>query len=83
MTEETPIIKRLHAHTARIASAVVPGAFLVDYIPAMKFLPTWMAKWKRDGLEWHEKETEMFEGFNADVAEKVVSAFVVYLWKFN
>ncbi|KAI0700086.1 cytochrome P450 [Cytidiella melzeri] len=70
---EGPIIQRLHSHTARIASAVVPGAFLVDLIPIMKYIPTWMAKWKRDGLAWHQEETEMFEGFNAGVAEKMNS----------
>ncbi|KAI0792996.1 cytochrome P450 [Irpex lacteus] len=68
---EGPIIKRLHAHTARIASAVVPGAFLVDFFPFMKYFPSWLAKWKRDGLAWHKAETEMFEGFNAGVAEKL------------
>ncbi|KAI0088548.1 cytochrome P450 [Irpex rosettiformis] len=68
---EGGIIKRLHAHTARIASAVVPGAFLVDFFPFMKYFPTWIAKWKRDGLAWHKAETDMFEGFNAGVAEKL------------
>lgn len=29
----------------------------------MLHLPDWMAKWKREGLEWHRKDTEMFEGF--------------------
>ncbi|KAE9386851.1 cytochrome P450 [Gymnopus androsaceus JB14] len=29
----------------------------------MLYLPNWMAKWKREGLEWHRKDTEMFEGF--------------------
>ena len=70
---EGAIIKRLHAHTARIASAVVPGAFLVDFFPFMKYFPDWIAKWKRDGLAWHKAETEMFEGFNAGVAQKLVS----------
>ena len=77
MTEETPIVKHVHAHVAHVASTVVPGASFVDYIPAMKYLPTWMAKWKRDGLEWHKKETEMFERYNAEVAEKMVSVLVI------
>ncbi|KAI0088580.1 cytochrome P450 [Irpex rosettiformis] len=37
----------------------------------MKYLPTWLAKWKREGLAWHERETRMFEGFNTEIAEKM------------
>ena len=42
----------------------------------MKHLPTWMAKWKREGLEWHDRETEMFEKFSDGVSEKKVCRFV-------
>lgn len=38
----------------------------------MKSFPTWLAKWKRDGLEWHRQETEMFEKLKAEVGEKKV-----------
>lgn len=67
------VINRIHAHTARISGAVVPGAFLVEIFPWMKWFPSWMAKWKRDGLEWHEEETKMFERLNGEVAEEMVS----------
>ena len=42
----------------------------------MKYFPNWIAKWKRDGLAWHKAETEMFEGFNAGVAQKLVSSLL-------
>ena len=70
--KDKPVIQRIHAHTARIASAVVPGSFLVDVFPAMRHLPEWAAKWKREGRAWHRAETEMFEGFNRDVRERMV-----------
>ncbi|KAJ7170774.1 cytochrome P450 [Mycena crocata] len=72
-SKHMPVINRIHAHTARIAGAVVPGAFLVEIFPWMKRFPTWMAKWKRDGLAWHEKETEMFEKLNAGVNEDMAT----------
>ncbi|KAJ7671941.1 cytochrome P450 [Mycena rosella] len=72
-SKDMPIIHRIHAHTARISGAVVPGAFLVEIFPWMKRFPTWMAKWKRDGLEWHEQETQMFEKLNAAVAEDMAT----------
>ncbi|KAJ7610296.1 cytochrome P450 [Mycena polygramma] len=72
-SRDMTIINRIHAHTARIARAVVPGAFLVEVFPWMKWLPSWIAKWKRDGLKWHEEETKMFELLNGKVAEKMAT----------
>jgi hypothetical protein len=68
------LIQHLHALTARITNAVLPGSFLVDSIPILKYLPSWIASWKRDGQEWHRQETAMLEGFNADVAAQMVCA---------
>lgn len=56
----------------RITSVGTPGASLVDFFPVLKHVPTWMAKWKREGLAWHEAESEIFKGFNAGVAAIMV-----------
>ncbi|KIM46552.1 hypothetical protein M413DRAFT_24257 [Hebeloma cylindrosporum] len=58
----------------RVLQAVLPGAYLVEIFPAMKHLPTWVAPWKKWGLEWYKKDTEMFEGFYDGVAKTMVSA---------
>lgn len=65
--KDKPLITRIHAHTARIAGAVVPGAYLVEIFPFMKHFPTWMAKWKKDGLDWYKRETDMFEKLCDDI----------------
>lgn len=39
----------------------------------MKHLPLWMARWKREGLEWFAKDSGMFEDFLSDVKERTVS----------
>jgi hypothetical protein len=70
--EHKGIIARIHAHTAHIASAVVPGAYLVEIFPFMKHIPSWLARWKREGLDWHARETEMFQQLNRGVADKLV-----------
>jgi hypothetical protein len=41
--------------------------------PVMKHLPTWMAPWKKWGLEWYKKDSEMFQGFCDRVAKTLVS----------
>ena len=71
--KDKTVIQRIHAHTARIASAVVPGRYLVDIFPVMKHFPTWIAKWKRDAKEWFKKDTKMFEEFMEDVDKRTVS----------
>ncbi|KAG6853456.1 hypothetical protein C0991_004243 [Blastosporella zonata] len=69
--EHIPLVKRIHAHTARLSNACIPGTSMVDLFPMLNYLPAWMAKWKRDALDWHQRESEMFEGFNAGVATKM------------
>jgi hypothetical protein len=59
----SPEVVHLLSHAARLARAALPGNFLVDIIPLMKYLPTWIAPWKRDGLEWYIRDTEMYENF--------------------
>ena len=59
----------------RITSAAAPGAFLVDFFPIMKHIPAWMARWKREGIAWHEERSRVFEAFNASAEKQIVSEF--------
>jgi hypothetical protein len=72
--EHRPLVKRIHDHTARLSNACIPGTSMVDIFPAMNRLPLWMSKWKRNALEWHERETQMFEGFYHEIEDKMVSS---------
>ncbi|KAJ3859432.1 cytochrome P450 [Lentinula novae-zelandiae] len=69
--EHAPLVKRIHAHTARLANSCIPGSSMVDIFPIINNIPGWMAKWKRDALAWHQHESEMFESFNADVEQRI------------
>lgn len=53
---------------ARITTAAAPGAFLVDFFPIMKYLPSWIARWKREGLAWYEEQSRVFEGLSRSAA---------------
>ena len=59
--------------SARVTNAVIPGNFFVDFFPLMKFLPTCVAKWKREGLAWNNTQSKFFEDCAAGVADKMVS----------
>jgi hypothetical protein len=69
----SPEVDRLNSHANRVTRAVLPGNFLVDIIPLMKYLPTWIAPWKRNGLEWNIRDAEMYENFVSYAAGETVS----------
>jgi len=66
-----PLVNRINDLMHRLVRAALPGAFLVEIFPVMKYLPSWMAKWKREGLEWHRKDTEMFQDLMLDVEKQM------------
>lgn len=76
--KDDPLVERVNNLTHRFVRASHPGAYLVEIFPIMKHLPSWMARWKREGLEWFAKDTKMFEGFLLDV-EKRMASFLIYL----
>jgi cytochrome P450 len=56
-------------HTVeRIAS---PGSYLVDSLPFLKYLPEWMAPFKREGRQLHERELNLFRTLLRDVQAEV------------
>ncbi|TFK64020.1 cytochrome P450 [Pluteus cervinus] len=60
--EADPYVKRIFASAARFAGSLAPGAFLVDIIPALKYIPSWFpgAKWKRGSAEWAKEDYTLF-----------------------
>ncbi|KAF9463392.1 cytochrome P450 [Collybia nuda] len=64
------IIEKINGQTHRLADALLPGAHLVEIFPIIKYLPPWIAKWKREGLEWFVKDTKMFEDLLSEVNER-------------
>lgn len=70
---DDPLITRVDDFIRRLVRATLPGAFLVEIFPVMKRLPSWMAKWKKEGLEWHRKDTILFQGIMNDAKDLAVS----------
>ena len=68
-SKDDPLVTQIHEIGQRVLCAALPGAHLVKIFPVMKHLPTWMAPWKKWGLEWYKKDSEMFQGFYDGVAE--------------
>lgn len=57
-----PLITRINAATDHQFTAQVQGRFWVDYLPALKHLPTWVPGmgWKRRALQWREQVNALY-----------------------
>ena len=55
------------------AKAAVPGAYLVELIPVMRYLPQWLASWKRQALQQHRYFSDMLLGLSEEVSSRMVS----------
>jgi hypothetical protein len=63
----------------RITVACMPGSFLVDVFPVMKYLPEAIAPWKKEGMEWHRRDTAMFQELMDEVKNQMVGSFLFLL----
>ncbi|KAI0041516.1 cytochrome P450 [Auriscalpium vulgare] len=72
-SEDDPRVVRINDYVGRLTRAAFPGAHWVEFFPWMKYIPSRLAKWKRDGYYWYEQDSLMFEGLlnkvRAEVAE--------------
>ncbi|KAI9446207.1 cytochrome P450 [Lactarius indigo] len=55
-------LKRIHKYISRVSKAAAPGAYLVELLPWMMYIPERLAKWKREGMEHFREHTTMFTG---------------------
>jgi cytochrome P450 len=46
----------------RLTRAAYPGAYLVEFFTWMRYIPSSLAKWKRDAENAFKKDSKMFEG---------------------
>ena len=74
LPENDPYIEVSEAVNS-ISTAVVPGAFLVDSIPVLKYVPEWMpgAGFKKKAKEWKVVIRKMLEIPFAAAKSRVVS----------
>lgn len=67
-----PIVVKVENYVERMLKAALPGNYLVDFFPAMMYIPTWLAKWKREGYAWFKRDTDMFLGLVNEVQQGLV-----------
>ena len=70
-----PYILNVEEALKGIAEAGIPGAFLVDFIPILKYVPDWFpgAGFKRKAAHWRRVNAEVAEKPFQFVTEQVVT----------
>ena len=63
----SPDVTEMRAVLEDLTRAAVPGAYLVDSIPLLNFLPSFLAPWKAEGAAMYETQRRLFTRHFADV----------------
>lgn len=73
--KDDPYIATAEQGIHPLVAAAVPGAFLVDMIPILKYVPDWMpfAGFKRKAKEWRKLALAMIEVPFEAAKRKIVS----------
>ncbi|KAJ7112782.1 cytochrome P450 [Mycena crocata] len=66
-----PVISYANDWIGRIVRAAHPGSHYAEYFPWMKYLPVGIAKWKREALDWYERDGIYWGGMYKEVEQKI------------
>lgn len=61
LSNSDPAITQMRACNEKMVKTAVPGAYLVDSIPFLDYLPDYLAPWKRYGSNLYVSTFELFE----------------------
>lgn len=72
VTGEESYVKRILRTVHTVERVASPGAYLVDTLPWLMWLPDWMAPFKREGNALHAEELDLFRGLQDDVRREMM-----------
>lgn len=80
--EDDPYVKIAEHGEEGFTTAAVPGAFMVDSFPILKYVPEWMpgAGFKKKAREWRESATIMRERPYKTAKDMKVRVCMVSTW---
>lgn len=68
-----PKLVAFESFVRKMSYNALPGTRLVEFMPWMRYLPTWLAPWKREALKDEVDNTAMFAREYNAVRQRVVS----------
>jgi hypothetical protein len=70
-----PTVTNINSFMDLAVKYASPGNFLVEFFPWMVYIPSSLAKWKRQAKEGYHYYTEIFEGMVHDVQHRIVRSY--------
>ncbi|KAI0056024.1 cytochrome P450 [Artomyces pyxidatus] len=64
-------VKKIHDHATTLQVILMPGSDWLQVVPWMKHIPARFARWKRTGLQWFARESQLFESLMQTVRDDV------------
>ena len=72
LSADDPTVREVNRFAEIGVDYSLPGNYLVEFFPWMKYIPSSIAKWKRTAEERHKKYSAMFEAMFRDVEVRIV-----------
>lgn len=72
-TGEEEMVRLAIANQVNVERVSAPGKYLVDVLPVLMWLPTWLAPFKREAAAHRKREVSLFTGLVHDVEEDVAN----------
>ena len=73
---DDPIVIKVNKFLDKLLHYTIPGNYLVEFFTWMKYIPSSIAKWKKEAEEGYEEYSEMFMGLFCDVEDRIVRSFI-------
>jgi cytochrome P450 len=70
--EEAQHVNTIMTITHTIERTVAPGAYLVDFVPALKYLPEFLARFKAEARDLFDYEWSYFTGLMSDAHKSMI-----------
>ena len=73
---DDPTVAKVNVFMERISHYAVPGNYLVEFFTWMKYIPSSIAKWKKEAEEGYEEYSKMFTSLFRDVEDRIVTPLI-------
>jgi cytochrome P450 len=70
-TGNEPSVRRILAVVHTVERVASPGAYLVDTLPSLMYLPRFLSPWKIEGHALHAEELQLFRSLQSDVQDRL------------
>lgn len=72
-TGDEEMVRLVYENQSNVERVAAPGQYLVDVLPILMWLPSWLAPFKREAAAHRKREVTLFGGLVEDVKKEVDS----------